>query len=84
MGTKKVPESYLHTCDGCGATQQHDRVSRPKYWSDLTLSRDAYDYQGCAVADGSVSRLLCDKCTEKVTSAINAALARTPQESEND
>lgn len=77
MGTKQVPQSYIHSCDGCDVVQRSEHVSRPKHWSDLTLSQDAYDYQGCAVADATVRRLLCNACTEKVAAAINATLSKS-------
>jgi hypothetical protein len=82
MGIREVPKSYVYTCDGCRKehTQEnasgHYLNSRPKYWSTLKVGRDAYDYQGCAVADGSIERLLCDSCSEKVMKAINKALEK--------
>lgn len=76
MGTKAIPQFFLHTCDGCGAEVKNAEVQRPKYWADLIIHQDAYDYQGCAVADGSVRRLLCGDCKKKVADAINTAIMR--------
>jgi len=75
MATRKIPEAFEHICDGCKKTETSASSSRPKFWSTLTISRDAYDYQGCAVADASVSRLLCENCTSAVTKAVNASLS---------
>lgn len=74
MGTTKIPEKYMHTCDGCGTKEETTNVSRPTIWSRLVLERDAHDFQGAAVADATVRRLLCSKCTDKVAVAMNAAL----------
>ena len=38
----------------------------------LTLAQDAHDFQGAAVADGTIKRLLCESCTGLVGVAINA------------
>jgi len=76
MGVKEIPMQFLHTCDGCGSELITDAKSRPKYWADLTLAQDAYEYQGYAVADGTIKRSLCDRCKDKVTKAINQALKK--------
>lgn len=40
----------------------------------LTVKRDALDYQrGCAVADATVKRDLCDECMDAIETAINDA-----------
>lgn len=74
MGTQEIPAAYEHVCDGCRATLTAATKSRPAYWSTLTLARDQHDFQGAAVADGTVRRLLCDECSGEVIDAINAAL----------
>lgn len=82
MAIREVPKSYIYTCDGCGRehTQEnatgHYAGSRPTFWATLILQQDAYDFQGCAVADGTVTRLLCDKCTALATKALNSVLAK--------
>lgn len=82
MGTREIPQSFEHKCDGCGKLETTKSKSRPPYWSNFTLAMDAYDFQGCAVADGSVHRLLCRDCTKAVADAMNAAIrARTTGES---
>lgn len=80
MAIKGIPESWVYICDACRAeSAEKTKVRFPKYWSILTVSQDSYDYQGCAVADGAVTRLLCMECTELVTKAINEAVnAREP------
>ena len=74
MAVREIPISYEHKCDGCGATETSASKSRPKHWIDLHILRDAYDYQGQAVADGSVKLLLCLDCAEPATKAINEVI----------
>ena len=74
MGTQRVPAKYLHVCDGCAAEIGQESAGRPPHWSELTLAQDAYDFQGSAVADATIKRLLCRKCTALVSSAINQAI----------
>jgi hypothetical protein len=80
MAVVEVPRSYRYICDDCGAEHVQENAgghytnSRPKFWAHLKLSRDAYDHQGSAVADGSIERLLCAACSEKVISSINSAI----------
>lgn len=80
MAIQEIPRSFLYICDGCKKEHLQENASghysnsRPKYWATLKVSRDAYDYQGCAVADGSIERLLCDECSTKVVQAINSAI----------
>jgi hypothetical protein len=70
MGVKEIPASRLYTCDVCGKESKHD-----KYWGTLKVLQAAYDFHGDAVADGTVTRLLCDECKPVVVDAINAAYA---------
>jgi len=74
MSLRKIEASFEHICDGCGAVERTASTSRPKYWADLHILQDAYDYQGCAVADGSVKRLLCQECKSYVSEAANEAI----------
>lgn len=46
-------------------------MSKPIRVSRLTLAQDAHDYQGAAVADGTVKLLLCPRCTLAAIQAIN-------------
>lgn len=66
MGAQQVPARWVFTCDGCGKEVSSEAKSRPSHWYDVTIKRDAYDFQGAAVADGSHNWLFCEKCTEKV------------------
>jgi hypothetical protein len=75
MSIKEIPASFEYSCDNCGKTHVAQSKGRPSRWSELLLKRDAYDFQGAAVADASVTRLLCDACTEKVVAALNALKA---------
>lgn len=74
MSIIEVAAKFRFACDGCGKTEEGPTRSRPKYWSDLHILRDAYDFQGCAVADGSVKLLLCLDCGEAAATVLNAAL----------
>lgn len=82
MGVEEVPRSFLYTCDGCGEKHEqknaagHYTDSRPPNWTRLKWQRDATDFQGAAVAYGSVERLLCLRCSEVIGDAINDALMR--------
>ena len=76
MAVREIPASYESTCDGCGAKYASASKSRPPHWSNLIIERDAYDFQGCAVADGTIRRLLCDVCANAAAKAINEAIAR--------
>lgn len=70
MGVKIVPETKEWGCDICKLTEVSPH--RPPHWGNLHLQQDAYDYQGAAVADGSIKRLLCNKCRVAVIAAINS------------
>lgn len=71
MPTTEIPAAFKHVCDGCEAVQQSQSRTRPAYWCDLTVAQDAYDYQGHAVADGTIRKLLCDECKRAVVHAVN-------------
>lgn len=70
MAVREIPATKEWCCDICAKTEV--RANRPAYWANLHLQQDAYDYQGTAVADASVKRLLCSKCREAVIAAINS------------
>lgn len=74
MAVREIPAAFEMVCDGCGAVETKANKSRPAYWSDFHILRDAYDFQGCAVADGSVKLLLCLKCGEAAAKALNTTL----------
>jgi len=82
MAIQEIPKAFLYICDGCGAehlqknASGHYTNSTPAHWATLILRQDAYDFQGCAVADGTITRLLCEECTSKATKAINSALVK--------
>lgn len=79
MSVREVPGHFEHKCDGCGTVKESGSKSRPAHWTGLDISAHAYDFQGCAVADASVSRTLCNTCTSIVHKAVNLAIeqART-------
>lgn len=72
MAVREIAATFEAVCDCCKETEAMPRMGRPKYWCDLHILRDAYDFQGAAVADGSVKLLLCLSCGEKITKAMNA------------
>lgn len=75
MGTKTVPMSYLHICDGCGAENNSMHQRRPNSWCNLSVGRDALDYQGMAIGSANIERLLCSDCSSAVIAAVNNSLA---------
>lgn len=76
MAVREIAASFEFVCDGCKAVETKATNSRPAYWSDFHILRDAYDFQGNACADGSVKLLLCMDCSEATTKAVNAVLAK--------
>lgn len=83
MSLRKIEENFRHICDGCGAEETTASTSRPTHWSDLHILRDAYDFQGCAVADGSVKLNLCLGCGNAAATALNQALDGRKQDHPN-
>ena len=82
MSIREIPKAFEYVCDVCKKAHMqqnasgHYSNSRPPHWADLHIKQDAYDYQGAAVADGSVHRLLCDDCRYSVIKVINAWAAK--------
>lgn len=81
MSVREIPRAFEYSCDVCGKVHRQENAggrytnSRPPYWSHLKIGRYAYDFQGSAVADGSIERLLCDECGPIIFTAINEASA---------
>lgn len=79
MTVREIPRAFEYSCDVCGKAHRqegaagHYTNSRPPRWSHLRIGRDACDFQGATVADGSVERLLCDECGPFIFAAINSA-----------
>lgn len=73
MAIHEIAAKFEATCDNCKAVEIGESNSRPKYWSNIHILRDAYDWGGNACADGSVKLLVCLKCGEAATKAMNAA-----------
>lgn len=74
MAVREIPAAFEMRCDCCGKIETSASKGRPAHWSDFHILRDAYDFQGAAVADGSVKLLLCLECSEPITKAVNAAV----------
>jgi transcription elongation factor Elf1 len=74
MTIKNIPAKVIHICDGCQA--EVESKDRPKYWTKVHHYRDAYDFQGNAVAGDNIELMLCAACTEKFTTAINDVFKR--------
>lgn len=74
MGMREIPAAYEFTCDSCKTTASQNSNSRPAYWCELVIAQEAYDYQGCAVADGTIRRLLCNDCRLAVIEGVNASI----------
>lgn len=77
MAVQEIPRAFKYVCDVCRTEHLQENASghytnsTPKYWARLVIKQDAYDYQGAAVADGSIERLLCSDCRSGVIAAIN-------------
>lgn len=90
MAIREIPKAFDYICDVCGKTHRQENAgghytdSRPPYWATLIVSQDAYDFQGTAVADATIRRLLCDDCRSSAIKAINdwAADAKRREEKE--
>lgn len=76
MAVEKIPEQVRFKCDACGNIESVAPHSRPRHWAKLILQRDCYDWQGIAVADGTVTRDLCGGCHECMEKAINEAFKK--------
>jgi hypothetical protein len=78
MAITEIPTTYRYACDVCGKIHEQKHKSLfPTRWSHLTLAAHSYDYAGSAVADGTITRLLCDDCTPKVAKVINDATEKS-------
>ena len=77
MTIREIPRAFEYRCDVCGKTHVQENAgghytdSRPDRWARLIIRQDAHDFQGQAVADGSIERLLCDDCRPGIIAAIN-------------
>lgn len=77
MTTTTIPERTFITCDCCKRKCGNETgQARRSMSGGLIVQRDALDFQGCAVADGSVKRDLCDSCLHAVSEAINEVCQR--------
>ena len=72
MGKRDIPARTVFKCDACGNEAELASGLRPHGWSKLVLYRDALDFQGTPVADGTIRRDLCDDCTIQTVNAINS------------
>ena len=90
MAIREIPRAFEYICDVCGKTHRQENAgghytdSRPDHWERLTLARHAYDYQGQAVADGTIKRLICDDCAPGLQKAINDWSEARRKEAGND
>lgn len=82
MAVEEIPKSFRYTCDVCGETHTQENANghytngTPPKWAKLVFKRDAVDFQGYAVADGTVERLLCHSCNPAILDAINVAAGK--------
>jgi hypothetical protein len=78
MAITEIPKKYVYTCDACGFEHVQENAlghysnSRPPRWANLTFSRDALDYHGAPVADGTVKLLLCASCHGRAAIMLNS------------
>lgn len=79
---REIPKAFEYTCDQCRTTHRQENASghytnsRPPGWVGLKVLRDAYDFQGQAVAPANIDRLLCEKCGPILLQTINNAFTR--------
>ena len=69
MAVKTIPAQTIKTCDVCGVVADKKNARQEGH---LTLKRHILDYLGQPSADGTASFDLCDRCLEKISTAINA------------
>ena len=69
MAVKTIPAQTIKTCDVCGVVADKKNAHQE---GQLTLKRHILDYQGHPCADGTASFDLCDRCLQKISTAINA------------
>lgn len=73
MAVREISASFEAVCDCCRTVEPMKSNGRPAHWINLNILRDAYDFQGAAVADGSVKLLLCVPCSDAAVKAVNLA-----------
>ena len=72
MAIKEMPSRYEYTCDKSGQSQSLPRnTDRPQGWACFILERGAQDFGGAEVADASVRRLFCGRCTSSLIEVMN-------------
>jgi len=77
MAISEIPAQRVFKCDGCGFEKTEVAgTSRPRYWANFHVLRDAYDFQGAACADASVKLILCNECADTAAKAVNTAIAQ--------
>lgn len=64
---KIIPEKHVVVCDLCDAICSGENY---KMQTCLTMAKDALDFLGDPVCDGTRKWDLCDECTNKVSDAI--------------
>lgn len=72
MSIKNIPAQVVKTCDACGVVMD-SKTSRKE--GKVTIKQHALDWNGHAVADGTVAMDLCDGCLSTVAGAVSAAIS---------
>lgn len=67
MSTRTIPAQTIVTCDCC----KRSGTRRVKS-AAIVLHRNALDWHGDPVADGTIRFDLCDECESLIAKAINA------------
>lgn len=67
MGTKHNPETWIFTCDGCGATETRSIHHHPHLWGKLNLAKTGES------VDESRQWLFCHHCCVVVVGVIERA-----------
>ena len=50
--------------------ESKNEKARPASWAWVVIEQDAFDYQGAAVADGTLRQLACSNCKTRAEKAI--------------
>lgn len=78
MSTEHIPAKDLIICDGCGERAEGKSFRGIYHGGYLTIGRDAYDFQGNAVASNNINLDLCSKCMKLAVEALNTAFRKRP------
>lgn len=72
---EKLPDRYVHTCDGCKTQVETGGTGHPPYW--LTVSLTGYiEGQDPRFADHSTQGYYCQECGMAIRKGMSDGLGR--------